>query len=328
VTANKIGEQGFPGGTPDFTGKHFGNEGQYRIVRKIGQGGGGTVWEGFDEVKKRRVAVKVLSMDGYASREMIERFKREGQKFGALCKDHENIVRVYAFGREQGFFYIVSEYVEGKNLYQLLVKHGPFPVDRALDVISRIAGALKHAHDNQIIHRDLKPENVMVRDADGVVKVLDFGIAKDLNASVALTRHGTYIGTPAYSAPEQIRGELIDHRADIFSMGVILYELLTGEQPFKGRKTVEVLQATMKERPLPVEKLNNLVTRPVCKLIEKMIEKNPKRRFQACAELLEAVNEVTAALKEPLSLEDNAGVMQWLKRLFGGDPVAPGSTPS
>lgn len=313
-----------PATPEDLTGLVLG-DGQYRLTRRIGGGGGGTVWEADDTTRGRRVAVKILTHEADGSRESVERFRREGEKFGRLGRSHPNIVRIHAYGREQGFFYIVSEFVEGKHLYQLLMRDGPFPVDRALSVIRTIALAVGHAHEQQIIHRDLKPENVMIRDADGVVKVLDFGVAKDMNASVDLTRQGTYLGTPAYSAPEQIRGEPIDHRADIFSMGVILYELLTGEQPFKGRKTIEVLKATLQERPLAVEKLNRGVTPPVAQLLEKMIQKNPRRRFASCAELVAAIDGVLAGLGDTLTTEESAGVLQWLRRLFGGDGDGPGA---
>src|SRR5262249_9075000 len=159
-------------------------------------------------------------------------------------------------------------------LYQLMKYEGAFALRRAVSVCRDVASGLAEAHKHGIVHRDLKPENVMIRSTDEVVKVLDFGIAKDLNSVEELTQLGTYIGTPSYSAPEQIRGEKVDHRADIFSLGVILYELLTGKVAFDGRHSTEVLHATLRERPIPVHEHNHMVTSPVARLIDRMIEKS------------------------------------------------------
>ncbi len=301
----------------ELVGRTFGPDGQYRIDKKLGEGGMGVVFRAHDLKHDRTVALKFLRTDGPVDAEAITRFKNEGKRFGALR--HPNLVRIYALGREESCFYIASEFVDGLNLYQILVKDGAFPVDRALATISDAALGLGEAHRQAVVHRDLKPENIMVRTADGVVKVLDFGIAKDMNQSVQLTRPGTYIGTPAYSAPEQIRGDPIDARADIFSLGVILYEMLTGKVAFQGRHTNEVLQSTLKREPIAITKLNQSVTVPVANLLERMIKKNPARRPSTCEEVCAEIERVRNALKAGCSAEEEAGIRGLLRKLFGGD---------
>jgi len=297
-------------------GARFGEGGCLVIQDRLGEGGMGSVYKAFDEKNQRYVAIKFLRMDGMADREAISRFKREGRKFGMLR--HPNLVRVYALGREQGRIYIASEYVDGRNLYEMLTEEGVFPVEWALELTRDCANAIHVAHENQVIHRDLKPENIMIRNEDKVVKVLDFGIAKDLDASIVLTRQGTYIGTPAYSPPEQIRGEDIDHRADIFSLGVILYELLTGQVAFKGRHTTEVLKATLKEDPVPVSRLNESVVNPVARLIEKMIRKSPRRRPADMREIATEADRLLVALSEGYTEEEKKGIKTVLKKIFEG----------
>ncbi|HYC76935.1 MAG TPA: serine/threonine-protein kinase [Planctomycetota bacterium] len=298
-----------------FVGRTFG-KGAYEIRQKLGEGGMGVVFRAWDAEAGRDVAVKFLRTDGPVDPETISRFKNEGRKYGTLR--HPNLVRVYALGKEEGLLYIASEFVEGKNLYQLLVK-GAVPVDRALSIVQDAARGLAVAHGKMFVHRDLKPENIMVRDADGQVKVLDFGIAKDLNASIALTVAGHYIGTPAYSAPEQIRGEPVDRRADIFALGVILYELLTGKVAFGGRNTVEILQRTRREAPTPANKLNAEVSGPVARLIDRMIMKSPAKRPDSCEEVVEEIDRIRAQLATGVSDEDERGIRGFLKRLFGDE---------
>ena len=300
----------------ELIGQRFGEGGCLVIEKRLGEGGMGAVYKARDEKNDRLVAIKFLRMDGMADRESISRFKREGRKFGMLR--HPNLVRVYALGREHGRIYIASEFVDGRNLYEMLTQEGVFSVEWAVDVVRDCAVALHVAHENQVIHRDLKPENIMIRNEDKVVKVLDFGIAKDLDASIVLTRQGTYIGTPAYSAPEQIRGEEIDHRADIFSLGVILYELLTGQVAFQGRHTTEVLKATLKESPVPVSRLNESVVNPVARLIERMIHKSPRRRPVDMAEVSAECSRLLEALAEGYTEEEKKGIKTVLKRIFEG----------
>ncbi|MEZ6195058.1 MAG: serine/threonine-protein kinase [Planctomycetota bacterium] len=299
----------------ELIGKQFGPDGRYLIRRHLGSGGSGHVYEAYEERKDRSVAVKFLS-EGTDDAEVIRRFKLEGQKFSAIR--HPNIVRVYGMGRAAGMLYIASEFVDGENLWDFFRARGRLEIGEALQIIDTVAGALEVAHDLGVIHRDLKPENVMI-DREGVVKVLDFGIAKDLNASVALTIKGAYLGTAGYSAPEQIRGQEIDARADIFSLGVMLYELVTGEPPFKGRRTTDVLENTVKADPVNPTRFNEEVSSPVAKLIARMIAKKKRARMASCAEVRSEIAAVQAALGAGATQEDKKGIISFLKDVFDPD---------
>lgn len=301
----------------DLIGQSIGPDERYTILKRIGEGGMGVVFLAEEPRKNRSIAVKILNPHGGVDSEALQRFKREGRKFGILR--HPNVVRVYGMGRAHGFLYIASEFVDGRNLWELLRDEGPMGIDQALDVVADVASALSLAHDNGIIHRDIKPENIMITRDDGVVKLLDFGIAKDLNASLALTMKGTYIGTPAYSSPEQIQGAAITPQSDIFSLGVILYELVTGEVPFKGDKTVHVLLNTIKVKPICPTKLSEEVTRPVAQLISKMIEKKPKNRPAGCREVLDQVDSVRKVLARDRSGGERRFSGEILKKFFQRD---------
>ena len=302
-------------GSDLLIGKQFGKEGRLLIQAKLKEGGIGFVYEALDSVKQRKVAMKFLKPDFSQSSESIARFKREGQRFTNL--KHPNIVKVYGLGREHGLLYIACEFVEGRNLAEVLKDDGPFSVDRALQVGRDIASALKVAHEANVVHRDLKPENIMIRNGDGQVMLLDFGIAKQLDSGSMLTKVGAYLGTPGYSAPEQIRGKDIDHRTDIFPMGAILYELLTGKLAFNGRHTTQILSSTLNDRPLSMKKVNEKVIKPVAKLIEKMMQKHPARRYQSMGEVIEAIDGIRQSLAEGVSQEEKAGITGSFKRLFG-----------
>ena len=299
----------------ELIGERFGEGGRLVIQEKLGEGGMGAVYKAWDEKSDRALAIKFLKLNE-ADPDAVRRFKREGRKFGLLR--HPNLVRVYALGREQGRIYIASEYVEGRHLYDLLSEEGVFSIEEALGITRNVADALTVAHENGVIHRDLKPENIMLRDGDRAVKVLDFGIAKDLDASILLTRQGTYIGTPAYSSPEQVKGEPIDHRSDIFSLGVILYELLTGRVAFDGRHTLEVLKATVRAEPKAVSRINEAVTNPLEKLIAKMIAKNPKKRPKDMAQVSIVCSAQLKALESGITEEEATGLRSSLKKLFEG----------
>lgn len=297
---------------PDpLIGMRFGN-GSLLVLRKLGSGGMGSIYLARDERHERDVALKFLDL-GAASPDATERFKREGKLFGALR--HKNLVRVFGFGRESGRTYIVSEHIDGKNLYQILKARGPFSAEDALRIASDVAAGLYEVHKAHVVHRDLKPENVMISN-DGIVKVVDFGIAKDLAASQAYTKQGRYLGTPAYSAPEQIKGLAIDHRADVFSLGVLLYELLTAKVAFQGKETTDVLDATISDEPMPITELNQGVTGPAVRLIQSMIQKSPRRRPADMAEVISEIEQVRSALAKGFSDEEKRGIGAWLQRAF------------
>ena len=296
-----------------FIGRQIGPDGRYDVRRMVGQGGMGVVFEAHEARKDRAVAIKVLTADHIDDTETLERFKREGSKFARI--KHPNVVRVFGLGRTEGYLFIASEFVRGRNLYDIMQDEGAFGVDRSLRIASEIATGLKIAHDEGVIHRDLKPENVMITERDEV-KILDFGIAKDLNASMALTVKGTYLGTPAYSSPEQVLGSAIDARADIFSLGVCLYEMVTGEVPFKGNRTTEVLVNTVKVDPIDPSRINRDLAGPVARLIARMISKKPRQRPRDCAEVIDVIG----GLREKLArgeLDPGQGVVGFLKKVFG-----------
>ena len=283
------------------------------IVRLIGEGGSGRIYRGFDRKHERHVALKFLHPT-YADHEnLVARFRQEGERFDEL--DHPNVVKVYGFDQKGKHRFIIFEFVDGMNLYQLMKMRGSLALERALKIVREAAAGLAEAHRLGIVHRDLKPENIMIRNQDNVVKVLDFGIAKDLKANLELTGLGMYIGTPAYSSPEQIRGDKLDHRADIFSLGVILYELLTGKVAFDGRHSTEVLRSTLRDEPRPVSDLNRLVTAPVAALIETMIRKRPDRRLASMVEVMSAIDDVLG-VAETVSDDDAVSVRHSLKELF------------
>lgn len=302
-------------GEDTLVGRRFGTGGSIVIEERLGEGGMGVVYRAWDERREHPLAVKFLLPERLGDRDILTRFKREGRRFARVR--HPNLVRVHALGREQGLVFIATEFVPGRTVLEILREEGPFDVERGLAVCHAVASGLQAAHEHRIIHRDLKPENIMIRD-DGVVKVLDFGIAKHLDASVALTRMGTYLGTPSYSAPEQIRGEEVDHRADIFGLGVLLYEFLTGRLAFDGRRTTDVLKATLKRRPVPPGTLNEQVVAPVARIIDRMIQKRPRKRFQSMGEVLEALEAVQGTLAQGWTREEKRGVRGLLKRLFEG----------
>lgn len=284
------------------------------VMRKLGKGGGGAVWLGWDEKNQRSVALKFLDPVSAADPKHRERFIREGRRFGTLR--HQNIVRVHGLAQSGTHLYLVSEYVDGRNLHQLLSAEGQMKIRHALEITRDVALGLAHAHSQGFVHRDLKPENIMVRNADGRVKVLDFGIAKDLNASDALTQFGHYLGTPAYSAPEQVRGRLVDGRSDIFSLGVILYELLSGKTAFEGRESTEILRATLEDHPEPLVKLNRHVETPVAQLIDRMIEKDPRKRLQDMAAVAEALTALVATMPADVHPEEETRIRTDLKGFF------------
>ncbi len=298
----------------ELIGEKIGPDERYTIIRRVGEGGMGVVFEATEETKGRSVAIKVLNSDGGSDAETLSRFRREGSRFAKLR--HPNIVRVYGMGRARGMLYIASEFVDGVDLYHIMKKEGAIDIERSLSIVEDAARGLAVAHDSGVIHRDLKPENIMLTHEGAQVKVLDFGIAKDLNASVALTVRGAYLGTPSYSAPEQIRGEEIDARADIFSLGVILYELVTGATPFKGRRATEVLANTIKVNPVNPTRINSEVETPVARLIARMIAKKPRHRIASCQEVVESIEKVRAALREPVSEAEKKGVVGFLKGIF------------
>lgn len=297
-----------------WIGKRLGADDEIRVQRLIGRGASGAIYLGYDERERRSVALKCLSPEYARNETSVQRFLREGVEFARLR--HPNLVAVYGWGAKDGRLYLVSEYVDGVNLFQLLQDEGPQAPEEGLRIARGVAAGLSAAHRAGVVHRDLKPENVMMRSADRHVLILDFGIAKDLKAAMDLTSTGMYIGTPAYSAPEQIRGDPVDHRADVFALGVILYELLTGKVAFEGRHSTEVLRATLREEPAPIENVNRAVSLPIARLVNGMIRKDPVERFADMEEVMIEIDSILDAVAGELSPDDTRSIRMVLKKWF------------
>ena len=264
---------------------------RYEIIKSIGEGGMANVYLAYDTILDRNVVIKVLS--GYVENDekFVRRFQREALSASSLS--HPNIVAMYDVGEDDGLYYIVMEYVEGKTLKQLLKKRGSLTLSEAIDIMLQLTDGMAHAHDSYIVHRDLKPQNIMIQD-DGQIKITDFGIAMALN-STQLTQTNSVMGSVHYLPPEQAAGKGATIKSDIYSMGIIFYELLTGELPFKGDSAVEIALKQMKE-PLPdVHKLNNDIPQSIENIILKATAKNPKNRYDDAKsmhnDLLTALND-------------------------------------
>ena len=259
-------------------GRHVG---QYQVISEIGRGGMGVVYRAHEESLQRDVALKVLPLHIAQDAAFVERFTREGRSAARLS--HPNVVHVYAVGEYEGHYYIAMEYVRGRTLGDYIQIKGQVELKKALYVAREVAKALAEGHQQRMVHRDIKPENIMI-DMSGHVKVMDYGLAKVIQKKKGLTDHGIVIGTPEYMSPEQIRGVDIDERTDIFSLGVVLFEMLAGRPPFVAPTRLSAMYQTVGE-PLPVlRSLNPSVPQAVEAVVEKMAAKKPDERYASARE--------------------------------------------
>jgi eukaryotic-like serine/threonine-protein kinase len=255
-------------------------DGRYRIVRKLGTGGMANVYLAEDEVLGRRVAIKILNDRHAGDDQFVERFRREAKNAASLS--HPNIVSIYDRGEAEGTYYIAMEYLDGRSLKELIVARGPAPVNVAIDYARQILGAIRFAHRHGIVHRDIKPHNVLV-DAEGRLKVTDFGIAR---AGVSqMTEAGSIIGTAQYLSPEQARGAPVDQTSDLYSVGVVLYELLTGVVPFSGDTPVEIAMKHLSSMPEPPSAKRAEVPRDLDLVVLRALAKDPADRYQSAEEM-------------------------------------------
>lgn len=274
-------------------------EGRYRIMGELGRGAMGVVYKAYDRIIGRVVALKTIPVEVESSEKesLVERLKVEARAAGML--DHPNIITVYDVGEEAGLFYFTMQFVEGKTLAQAHADRDLLPLPRVLELMKQLCNGVGFAHQAGVIHRDLKPSNLVIT-RQGTLKVLDFGIAK--LADVGLTKAGMIMGTPSYLAPEQASGRRIDNRADIFSMGAILYELLTGERAFPGESTTTVLYKILNEEPIPPRAIEPSLPPALDAVVRKALAKDPLQRFQSCEELGLALEAIRAGATLDLPL--------------------------
>ena len=275
----------------DLEGKILGN--RYEIIEKIGNGGMATVYKSKDRVLNRYVAVKILRDEFTTDEEFIKRFRIEAQSAASLT--HPNIVSIFDVGNEGSLYYIVMELIKGKTLKEIITEeNGPLPWKWSLNVVTQIASALETAHKNNIVHRDIKPHNIIITE-DGIAKVTDFGIAKAVSNST-ITAFGTTIGSVHYFSPEHARGGYTDAKSDLYSLGVVMYEMLTGKVPFDADTSVSVALKHMQEDPVPPMEINPNIPKAVNDIILKAMQKEPMARYQTATAML---RDLAQALKNP-----------------------------
>jgi len=285
--------------------------GQFQILQKIGSGGMGSVYKAAQPEMNRMVAVKILHKKLVNRKDLMSRFRREARAMSHLT--HPNTVKVLLYGElDDGSLYIVMEYLEGRNLNQVVRKEGPMTADRAIPILIQVCGALQEAHLQGIVHRDLKPENIFLSTNGGLKdfpKVLDFGLAKVTErelrpGSIMLTQEGMVFGTPEFMSPEQAQGKVLDARSDIYSLATILYEMLTGKLPFDAKSPMEYIQLHVTKPPVPLdERVPGKVFPPgLGAAIAKALEKKPEDRYASAAEFAEALKPFAPAAVKDLAV--------------------------
>jgi tRNA A-37 threonylcarbamoyl transferase component Bud32 len=295
--------------------------GKYDIRGQIGRGAMGVVYEGFDPAIERRVAIKTLRLELFEPEQLADvraRFKREAQAAGQLA--HPHIVTIYDYGEHEGTPYIAMEHLSGKELRHVLDRGSRLPIPEIVRLMTQLLGALSYAHERKVVHRDIKPANIFVLD-DGSLKVVDFGIAR-VEAS-NLTDTGTLLGTPAYMSPEQFLALTVDERSDIFSAGVILYELLTGDKPFTGSVTT-VMQKVLRQEPVDPSVLNPTLSSAWDVVIKRAMAKKPDERYRTARQFAETMKQIvdgnaSGAVVEIKPAEGKAAVEQ------SDDTLRPGT---
>ena len=309
-------------------------DGQFQILQKIGSGGMGAVYKALQPAMNRMVGVKILHPKLANRKDLVSRFRREARAMSHLS--HPNTVKVFLYGElEDGSLYIVMEFLDGKNLNQAVRAEGPFPVERALPVLIQVCGALDEAHRQGIIHRDLKPENIFLCQQAGIKdypKVLDFGLAKVTEremrpGSVILTQEGMVFGTPEFMSPEQAQGKVLTAASDIYSLSVILYEVLTGKLPFEARTAMEYIQAHVTTPPISIQDRVPGKTFPplLWEVVERAMRKRPEERFATAADFATAMQ---AVLNGATTMPENLGQGALAPHLATPAPAVPSSVPS
>jgi len=267
----------------------------FQLVRLLGRGGMGAVYQGTDLSLDRPVAIKVLATDIAHDPEIVERFEREARAQARLR--HPNVAQIYFIGEERGFHFFVMEYLEGPGLDSVVAKGEPLPWTEALDYTLAAARGLRAALAHGFVHRDVKPSNLML-DKEAGIKLLDFGLVKSMHGDSQLTRDGAIVGSPLYMSPEQGRGQLADHRSDIYSLGCTFYHMLCGRPPFAGPSPVGIISMHVTDRPKAVRDLNPLVPHAVARILDRMLAKKPDDRFADYDDLIAALEAARAPRRE------------------------------
>jgi serine/threonine-protein kinase len=265
--------------------------GRYEIVREVGHGAMGVVYEAIDPNIGRKVALKTIRAGtlGTNAEEVAKRFKNEARAAGGL--NHPNIVTIHDADEQNGILYLAMEFLEGATLDVLLHAQHTLKPDQAVDIVRQVCAGLEYAHSKGVVHRDIKPGNIMVL-ATGGVKITDFGIARTANV---MTMTGQVLGTPNYMSPEQVVGKTVDKRSDLFSVGVVLYEMVTGERPFDGQSITTIMYKIVHETPVAPNKLDQTIHPGLNRIIEKCLAKSPENRYQSAAEVSSALQNYTMA---------------------------------
>ena len=291
-------------------------DGRYKIIRKLGSGGMANVYLAEDQELGRRVAIKILDDRHADDEQFVERFRREAKNAAGLS--HPNIVSIYDRGEAEGTYYIAMEYLDGRSLKELIVSRGPAPISIAIDYARQILSALRFAHRNGIVHRDIKPHNVLV-DAEGRVKVTDFGIARA--GASQMTEAGSIIGTAQYLSPEQARGTQVDQTSDLYSLGIVLYELLTGTVPFTGDTPVEIAMKHLSATPEAPSVKRADVPHSLDMVVLRALAKDPADRYQSAEEMDADLERVARGLSVAPETEEAATTV-----LRGSDLAAAAPT--
>lgn len=278
-------------------GEILGN--RYEITEKIGGGGMAIVYKAKCKLLNRYVAVKILRREFVTDKDLIEKFKRESQS--AASMSHPNIVNVYDVGETEGIYYIVMEFIEGKTLKEVITEKGSLSNEEIIYYARQIAFALKHAHDNHIIHRDIKPHNILIT-KDNRAKVTDFGIALATNSSTIVNK-GNIIGSVHYFSPEQARGGYTDEKSDLYSLGIVMYEMATGRLPFDGDSPINVALKHVQEEAISVANINPSISQSIEKVILKLMRKDQSVRYQDTSELIIDLNKLKLNFEEDLQID-------------------------
>ncbi|OOM78708.1 Stk1 family PASTA domain-containing Ser/Thr kinase [Clostridium sp. BL-8] len=261
---------------------------RYKIIEKIAEGGMGVVYKAKCTLLNRFVAIKILKSELCDNKDFINRFKREANSIASLS--HQNIVNIYDVGIDNDINYIVMEYIKGKTLKQIVIENGKLNLQKTLDITLQISRALEYAHNNTIIHRDIKPDNILITE-DNIVKLMDFGIAKVGN-SITITGSHNIIGSVHYFSPEQAKGKLVDARTDIYALGVVMYEMITGQVPFNGDSPISIAIMHIDKSVIPPKEIADNIPENINAVILKALEKEPVNRFQTAKELSDIISKI------------------------------------